>query len=281
MTISDLKLLFHTELNAIYPINEIDSFYHILTEFKLGLSRVDKALNPNQLIDEGIIPYFKNAISLLYLEKPVQYITEETAFYSLPFKVNKNVLIPRPETEELVSWVLDSAVKTKEISILDIGTGSGCIAISIAKNLPNATVTAIDFSDSAIKVALKNAELNQVSIDFLKQDILAIDSLPKNFDFIISNPPYVRELEKKEIKKNVLSFEPHSALFVADDNALVFYRKIVALAKKHLNPNGQLFFEINQYLAEETMVLLAKEGFTKNELKKDIFGNDRMTKSQF
>tara|TARA_B100000809_G_scaffold266760_2_gene331313 strand:+ start:46868 stop:47719 length:852 start_codon:yes stop_codon:yes gene_type:complete len=279
MTISYLKLLFQTELETIYPKNEIDSFYHILTEFKLGLSRIDKALNPDQTINKDAIAYFKNAISLLKSEKPVQYITEETEFYSLPFKVNKNVLIPRTETEELVSWVLESIVSKKEISILDIGTGSGCIAISLAKNLPNAKVTAIDFSEVAIEVAQKNADLNEVTIAFIKQDILAADTLPKSFDFIISNPPYVRELEKEEIKNNVLSFEPHSALFVADDNALVFYRKIADLAKKHLKPNGQLFFEINQYLGKETLHMLTEKGFTQNELKKDIFGNDRMTKS--
>ena len=280
MTIFELKLHFQTELDAIYPKNEIESFYHILTEFKLGLSRVDKALNPNKIIDKDAIEFFKDSISLLYSEKPVQYITEETEFYSLPFKVNKNVLIPRSETEELVSWVLESVLSTKEISILDIGTGSGCIAISLAKSLPNAKVTAIDFSEAAIEIAKKNAELNKVSIEFIKQDILATEYLPKNFDCIVSNPPYVRELEKEEIKKNVLSFEPHSALFVADDNALLFYTKISDLAKKHLKPNGELFFEINQYLGKETIKLLVEKGFTQNELKKDIFGNDRMTKSQ-
>lgn len=279
MTISDLKLLFQTELEAIYPKTEIDSFYHILTEFKLGMSRVDKSLNPNQVIEEGAIAFFKNSISLLYSEKPVQYIIEETEFYSLPFKVNKNVLIPRPETEELVNWVLESTESTKEISILDIGTGSGCIAISIAKNRPNAKVTAIDFSKTAIEVAKKNAILNNVTIEFIIQDILAADHLSENFDCIISNPPYVRELEKEEIQKNVLSFEPHSALFVADDNALIFYDKIADLAIKHLKPNGQLFFEINQYLGKETLNMLSKKGFTQNELKKDIFGKDRMTKS--
>lgn len=279
MTISKLKSLFQTELNSIYPKNEIDSFYHILTEFKLGMSRIDKALNPEQELDENAIAFFKNAISLLYSEKPIQYITEETEFYGLPFQVNKNVLIPRPETEELVNWIIESSDTNKEITILDIGTGSGCIAISLAKNLPKAKVTAIDFSEPAIHIALKNAKKNKVSIEFIKQDILKTTSLTKSFDIIVSNPPYVRELEKKEINNNVLSFEPHSALFVADDNALVFYRKIADLAINHLKPNGKLFFEINQYLAKETLDMLTEKGFTQNKLKKDIFGNDRMTKS--
>ncbi|MEI6866748.1 peptide chain release factor N(5)-glutamine methyltransferase [Flavicella sp.] len=280
MTISYLKSLFQTELNSIYPKNEIDSFYHILTEFKLGISRVDKALNPGQEVNEDAIVYFKNAISLLYSEKPIQYITEETEFYGLTFKVNKNVLIPRPETEELVNWIIENSDPNKEISILDIGTGSGCIAISLAKNITKANVTAIDFSKPAINIALKNAKKNGVSIEFIKQDILKADSLTKNFDIIVSNPPYVRELEKQEINNNVLSFEPHSALFVTDNNALVFYRKIADLSINHLKPNGKLFFEINQYLGKETLEMLTKKGFTLNKLKKDIFGNDRMIMSQ-
>lgn len=279
MTILELKTFFQTELESIYPINEIDSFYHILTEFKLGMSRIDKALDPHFTLNEVAIAYFKNAISELRSEKPIQYITEETEFFGLPFKVNKEVLIPRPETEELVHWVLEETPKEKTLSILDIGTGSGCIAISIAKNLPKAKVTAIDFSSTALETAKKNASQNNVAIEFLHQDILATEKLSKNFDIIISNPPYVRELEKEEIQNNVLSFEPHSALFVADDNALIFYKKIALLAKQHLNKDGKLFFEINQYLGKETLAMLTEIGFTQNELKKDMFKNDRMTKS--
>ena len=185
MTILNLKSFFQSELKNIYPINEIDSFYHILTEFKLGMSRVDKALSPELTINEAEIVFFKNAISELRTEKPIQYITEETEFHGLPFKLNKGVLIPRPETEELVSWVLEVAPKNKEITILDIGTGSGCIAISLAKNLPNAKVSAIDFSASAIEVAKKNAILNNVNIEFLQQDILKTKKLSNDFDYII------------------------------------------------------------------------------------------------
>ena len=280
MTISYFKTLLQTELHDIYPVNEIESFYHILTEYKLGLSRVEKALNPNMEINSDAKIFFENAISLLKTEKPIQYIIEETEFYGLKFHVNKNVLIPRPETEELVSWVLENANPDKELSILDIGTGSGCIAISIAKNLPKAKITAIDFSKTALKTAKINATKNKVSVSFLEQNILTVENLHQQFDIIISNPPYVRELEKKEINKNVLSYEPHSALFVDDNNALIFYKKIATLAKQSLKPNGTLYFEINQYLGEETMKMLSENGFSKNELKKDIFGNDRMTKSQ-
>ena len=281
MTIHDLKILFQKELSTIYPKNEIESFYHILTEFKLGLSRVEKALHPNQIIKKATIPFFEKSISLLKSEKPIQHITEKTEFFGLPFAVNSSVLIPRPETEELVQWTLESSSTDTPISILDIGTGSGCIAIALAKKLPNAQVTGIDVSTAALSVAKKNAILNKVAIDFIQKDILRATKLSKGFDIIISNPPYVREAEKQEIKKNVLSYEPHSALFVPDENPLLFYNKIAELAKTYLKPNGQLFFEINQYLGKETMRMLAEKGFTSNELRTDIFGNARMTKSRF
>ena len=281
MTIHDLKILFQKELSTIYPKNEIESFYHILTEFKLGLSRVEKALHPNQIIKKATIPFFEKSISLLKSEKPIQHITEKTEFFGLPFAVNSSVLIPRPETEELVQWTLESSNTDTPISILDIGTGSGCIAIALAKKLPNAQVTGIDVSTAALSVAKKNAILNKVAIDFIQKDILRATKLSKGFDIIISNPPYVREAEKQEIKKNVLSYEPHSALFVPDENPLLFYNKIAELAKTYLKPNGQLFFEINQYLGKESMRMLAEKGFTSNELRTDIFGNARMTKSRF
>jgi release factor glutamine methyltransferase len=172
---------------------------------------------------------------------------------------------------------------------LDIGTGSGCIAISLAKNIPNAEVFAIDVSEKALTTAQKNAENNQVKVNFIKTDILKIKDLgelptshfplPPSFDIIVSNPPYVRELEKQEIKKNVLDNEPHLALFVEDNDALIFYRKIAELAQKNLTQNGQLFFEINQYLGKEMIDLLEKMGFKKIELRKDIYGNDRMIRS--
>ena len=280
MNISTLKSFFHEELSGMYPDSEIESFYHILTEFKLKMSRIDKALNPTKLITEQEKTYFTRAIELLKKETPVQYITKETEFYSLPFEVNENVLIPRPETEELVDWIIQSSNKSTPLKILDIGTGSGCIAISLAKNLPNAQVMAIDVSELALMVAEKNAKHNHVTIKFTKQDILSTEKFIENFDIIVSNPPYVRELEKEEIKKNVLEYEPHTALFVDDNNALVFYKKIADLAFTNLTENGKLFFEINQYLGQETRDMLREKGFQQNKLKKDIFGNDRMTLSQ-
>ena len=192
--------------------------------------------------------------------------------------MNPNVLIPRPETEELVEWILanNPPHEDQKLKILDIGTGSGCIAIALAKNLPNAQVFAIDVSPEAIDVAKRNAKLNHVNVTFIQQDILTTESLNEIFDIIVSNPPYVRNLEKHEIKNNVLDNEPHLALFVDDMDALIFYRKIVALAVKNLPENGELYFEINQYLAKETIDLLETNGFSHMELRQDIYGNNRM-----
>ncbi len=197
---------------------------------------------------------------------------------------DENVLIPRPETEELVDWIvkLNSKIsKKKNLRILEIGTGSGCIAISLAKNIPNSEVFAIDVSVKALAVAEKNSKLNTVSVTFLHKNILETTSLDQKFDIIVSNPPYVRNLEKAEIKPNVLDNEPHLALFVADDDALIFYKKIAELAAANLNPNGQLFFEINQYLGKETLDLLESLGLKNSELRKDIYGNDRMIACNF
>ncbi|WP_139959525.1 peptide chain release factor N(5)-glutamine methyltransferase [Flavicella sediminum] len=280
MKITILKALFYSELEQLYPKTEITSFFNILVEFKLGLTRVDLALQPHIEVLHENLTFFTESIQQLKNELPIQYITGKTEFYSMPFHVNKNVLIPRPETEELVEWILDDFQDKKNIDILDIGTGSGCIAISLAKNSKDSKVTALDFSEKALITAKKNAQLNKVAVQFIKTDILATEALTQKFDVIVSNPPYVRELEKEEIQNNVLNNEPHAALFVPDDNALVFYKKIAELAKTHLKPKGVLYFEINQYLGAETLNLLEELGFTQNELRKDIFGNHRMTKSK-
>ncbi|WP_347174737.1 peptide chain release factor N(5)-glutamine methyltransferase [Polaribacter uvawellassae] len=315
MKIKEFRNHFNNELSAVYPQTEIDSFFFLLIEKELGLQRIDLALNNQLSISKDKFKHLYNALSRLKSQEPIQYILEETEFYGLPFKVTKDTLIPRPETEELVEWILTEVTKLqsskdtseqsyrgKKISILEIGTGTGCIPISLAKNLPNATITAIDISLEVIKIAMQNAELNNVQIHFIEQDILNTNSLnviangkkqSQNnleitssqtthnnimFDIIVSNPPYVRELEKKEIQPNVLENEPHLALFVKDENPLVFYKKIAELAKNHLTKNGVLYFEINQYLGKDTVEMLSKKGF-KTELKKDMFGNDRMTKS--
>ena len=283
MILKEFKLFFNEALSAIYPKTEIDSFFFILMEEKLKLQRIDTVLNSDFLITEKNLIDLKNIVKRLQKEEPIQYIIGNTEFYGLPFLVDKNTLIPRTETEELVAWVLDEIKvltnnKITELSILDIGTGTGCIPISLAKNLTSLNISAIDISPEALLIAKQNAILNKVTIEFIELDILNAESLPQEYDVIISNPPYVRELEKEEIKNNVLENEPHLALFVADENPLIFYNKIADLAKQQLSKNGMLFFEINQYLGKETINMLVKKGFKNIQLKKDLFGNDRMIK---
>ena len=287
MTLQNFRIFFNSELSTIYPKTEIDSFFFLLIEVKLNLQRIDTVLKPDFLIDESILSEIKNIVKRLQKEEPIQYILGETEFYSLPFLVDENTLIPRPETEELVEWVINeiqeirSKNQDNKLNILDVGTGTGCIPISLAKNLNNVSISAIDVSLEALKKAKQNAVLNKVDITFLEIDILKAKELPKKYDFIISNPPYVRELEKIEINNNVLQNEPHLALFVDDENPLIFYKKIADLAKQDLTKNGLLFFEINQYLGKETLEMLQQKGFKNIELKKDFSGNDRMIKATY
>lgn len=288
--IKEYRTLFIQELSSIYDAGEAESFFYLILEEKHQLKRIDLALNPDLIFSNEEIQLWNSFLDSLKKEIPIQYLLGKTSFYGLDFEVNPAVLIPRPETEELVEWIIQSTkyeAECTKLKILDIGTGSGCIAISLAKNIPNATIFAIDVSEKALATARRNAEINEVNVTFLEKNILevvslsAVEGLEQQFDIIVSNPPYVRNLEKQEIKKNVLDNEPHLALFVEDDDALVFYRKIAELAQKNLNPKGQLFFEINQYLGKEMIDLLEKMGFKNIELRKDIYGNDRMTKADF
>ncbi len=277
MTIREYRNRFIAELEAHYGREEAESFFYLTLEDFRGLKRVDLALNPEFPLADEELAGWDFVLAQLKKETPIQYILGKTHFFGLEFEVNENVLIPRPETEELVSWILsDTQIHKSSPKILDIGTGSGCIAIALAKNLPNARVYAIDVSQGALTVAKRNAERNGVTVNFLQKNILETNFLLESFDIIVSNPPYVRELEKHEIKKNVLDHEPHLALFVSDDDALLFYRKIADIAKGHVPKNGKLYFEINQYLAKETMDMLEQKGFSYLELHKDIYGNDRM-----
>ena len=279
MKIKEYRSQFIQELTPIYDAGEAESFFYLILEEKKQLKRIDVALYPDLNFSEEEIVVWNLILEQLKKEIPIQYLLGKTSFYGLDFEVNENVLIPRPETEELVDWIIKSNSKSKkykDLKILDIGTGSGCIAISLAKNIPNSQVDAIDISEKALATAKKNAELNNVKVTFSNQNILDTEDLKQQFDIIVSNPPYVRNLEKEEIKKNVLDNEPHLALFVEDNDALIFYRKIAELAQKNLSENGQLFFEINQYLSKEMVELLEKMNFKNIELRKDIYGNDRM-----
>ena len=283
MLLKKYKTHFFDSLKNIQDEQEIESFFFILTEYLHDLKRVDLALNPNFEISEEEVEKWNTVLVQLQQEKPIQYITGEAWFYGLRFEVNENTLIPRPETEELVEFILKETsnfqLPASSLNILDIGTGTGCIPISLKVNLPQANVSAIDISEKALEVAKRNAASNKVEINFIQANILEVQDLNQLFDIIVSNPPYVRNLEKQEIKKNVLDYEPHLALFVEDTDALLFYRKIAQLALKNLAPNGLLFFEINQYLGKEMIDLLSEYGFKDIELRKDIYGNDRMTRA--
>jgi release factor glutamine methyltransferase len=284
MKIKEYRTQFIEALSPFYDIGEVESFFYLILEEKRELKRIDLALNPDLTFSVEEIQLWNSILKQLQQEIPIQYLLGKTNFYGLDFEVNSDVLIPRPETEELVEWIIETQnpkPKTQNPKILDIGTGSGCIAIALAKNIPNAQVFAIDVSAPALATAQKNAKINEVNVVFIEKNILETEDLEQQFDSIISNPPYVRELEKKEIKKNVLDNEPHLALFVEDNDALLFYRKITELAQKNLSKDGKLFFEINQYLGKEMVELLEKMNFKNIELRKDMYGNDRMIKAEF
>lgn len=284
MKLSDFKIFFFSSLAAKYPSTEIESFFTILLEDILSMKRIDAVLNSDFFVDKENLNTLNIITDRLLNEEPIQYILGKTEFYGYPFIVNKNTLIPRPETEELVSWVAEisqkiTASNNKKVSILDVGTGSGCISISLAKNTKNSIIYAVDVSKKALDIAKKNAIINNVTVHFEELDILKTEELTQKFNIIVSNPPYVREQEKKEIQNNVLENEPHLALFVADNKPLIFYEKIADLALKYLEKSGFLFFEINQYLGKETKEMLKQKGFRNIELRKDFAGNNRMIKA--
>lgn len=267
-----------SELKEFYPMSEIDSFVYLIFEQLFNYSRTKLLISQDVEILEDSYQNILNIIRDLKLYKPIQYILGETIFYNLTFNVIPGILIPRPETEELVDWIIkESPDKYKRI--LDIGTGSGCIAISLAKNLPESVVYASDISSEALTVTRKNSKLNNVDIQIMKLDILNFDNqLNEKFDIIVSNPPYVTEKEKKLMHKNVLDFEPELALFVPDNNPLLFYKAIIDFGMNHLNPGGKIYFEVNESFGKETALLLEERDFRDISLKKDINGKDRMLK---
>ncbi len=281
MKLKELQIHSTESLKGLYPTEEITSFFSLLAESYLNYTRFEVSINKEKELSEEDILKFEDALNRLKSFEPVQYILGETEFYGFPFKVTKDTLIPRPETEALVAIVVSEFKShTSELEILDIGTGSGCIAVSIAKMLPKSKVSAIDISEEVLKVAKQNATFNNVQIAFEQQDILVAERLLAAYDVIVSNPPYVRELEKELMQKNVLNFEPEKALFVSNEDPLVFYRKIGELAVKHLKPKGLLFFEINEYLGTEIKEMLISLGFSEVLIHKDIFNKNRFAQCQ-
>ena len=265
---------FLSEINN-FSRREVASFAYLSIEKILGYSKSDCIIHSNQELTNDNIISFVNIIKDLKENIPIQYVLGEAHFYDLKFKVNSSTLIPRGETEELVQYILLHDF----FSVLEIGTGSGCIAVSIAKN-SNSKITAIDNSIEALEIAKSNAILNSVKINFVLSDVFNF-SETKKYDLIVSNPPYVLESEKKLMDKNVLDYEPHNALFVRDNDPLVYYKEIAKIATNNLNKNGLLFFEINEKYSKQIIELLSILNFVDIELKKDINGRNRIIKSVF
>jgi release factor glutamine methyltransferase len=280
MQLKSLKIFFQNGLLGYYPKEEINTFFYRICEQHLDYKRIDVSLKSETLISPKTFEYFETIISRLLTYEPIQYILGTTSFFGLEFKVDSNVLIPRPETEELVAWILKQTDSSQSLKILDIGTGSGCIAISLVKHLPNVEIYALDVSPKALEIAEFNAQQNAVKLNMIKANVLDWKPTDLSFDLIVSNPPYVREIEKERMAPNVLEHEPHLALFVENDNPLVFYRAIVELGKQTLKKQGQLYFEINEYLGKETQALFSSDTFEDVQLKSDIFGKHRMICAQ-
>ncbi|WP_224746370.1 peptide chain release factor N(5)-glutamine methyltransferase [Mucilaginibacter glaciei] len=284
-TIKDVFLAYQQGLGSLYDARETGAITLMVLEELTGVSRAKIKAFPEDDIPANAGEKLSAVLNELKTGKPVQYILGTTEFYGLNFLVNPATLIPRPETEELVEWALEESkkleVKSKKLAVLDIGTGSGCIAISLKKNLPDAVVSALDISPGALKTAKQNAVVNEVDVSFIEDSILDIKSEIEHskFDIIISNPPYVTLEDKLRMHTNVTDFEPHSALFVPEHNPLVFYKAIAGFAADHLEKNGLLFLEINENFGKETVELLNHKRFTNIELRKDMSGRDRMIKA--
>jgi release factor glutamine methyltransferase len=288
-TIKDVFLSFQNALETLYDAQETGSITLMVLEELTGMSRARIKAFPEDDVPANAIEKLIAILEELKTGKPVQYILGTTEFYGLNFLVNPAVLIPRPETEELVEWVLRSvssrqfAAGSGQLSILDIGTGSGCIAISLKKNLPGAKVTAIDISTDALQTAKQNAVINEVEVEFIEGDILQSQKLKledqKKFDIIVSNPPYVTLEDKLHMHQNVTGFEPHTALFVPEHDPLIFYRAIAGFAAEQLADGGLLFFEINENYGKETVEILSHKNFVNIELRQDMSGRDRMIKA--
>ncbi len=263
------------ELSAIYTPAEVSALIRMIFEDEFHISFSDIVTYKINNLSCSETSKLNEFVTRLKNYEPIQYILGKTEFFGLPFSVNCSVLIPRPETEELVEWIISNHADLSG-NILDIGTGSGCIAISLAKNIHNANVSAWDISENALDVAKQNAIINKVDITFEKVDILGCNFSDKRWNIIVSNPPYIAESEKREMENNVLIFEPHQALFVEDNNPLVFYEKIADFALQNLVSDGSLYFEINRAKGDEIERMLREKGFTHVEIKKDISQNQRM-----
>ena len=277
--VKDIRNHYYEQLCSVYDKDESNAMILILLKHYFNIDRVKMALEPNLRLSESEILKIHFAVKDLLKNKPIQYIIGKTEFCDLKFKVNESVLIPRPETSELVRLIVNSRQPSAISNIIDIGTGSGCIAISLAKVFPHSQVYAMDISEKALTTAKENAIDNNVNVTFIHDDILSLrDNIERKFDIIVSNPPYVRELEKAEMRDNVLKWEPHNALFVTDDNPLIFYRSILEFAKEYLNENGEIWFETNEFLGKEMTSLCKEFGYSDVKIFKDFRDKERFMK---
>ncbi len=263
------------KLAPIYPKKEIENIFYMVCDYKHHLTKIDAKISDKRLTESELLMH-RNIVKRLLNQEPIQHIIGEVEFYGLPFKVNKNVLIPRPETEELVDLIIKNN-NLKAPTIIDIGTGSGCIPISLKHNIKNATVYGVDVSKKALNVAKQNTLNNKVDVNFILADVLTDDlnNLPQA-DLLVSNPPYVLESDQQQMNDNVLKFEPHLALFVDDNDPLLFYKRIVKLSTRLLKPKGFLFFEIHELFSENVKQLMDKNSFKNIKIVKDLQGKNRI-----
>jgi len=281
MTTADAFMEFTKKLKAIYGDREAETISDWVFESLTGMKRWERRANLHKEIKTSEYQKLQKYLQELLRHNPVQYVLNESWFYKMKFFVNEDVLIPRPETEELVEWIVnDLRVQNSNVNILDIGSGSGCVSISLKKELPGSLVTAIDVSEKALEVAKKNAKELNALIDFLQIDFLdeARWNILPRYDVIVSNPPYIALKEKESLEKNVIDFEPELALFVEDSDPFIFYKKIAGFSKTHLKEGGKIYVEINETSGEEIKEVFEKEEF-KTTIKKDIYGKDRMVKA--
>ncbi len=280
MTYKETKIYIRKELSDFYNENEIRSFTKLIFEDIFNISFVNLLANEKKRINKNQVKLLKKTTLRLKKFEPIQYIIGQSEFYGLKFIVNKNVLIPRPETEELVDLIINENNKKSNLQILDVGTGSGCIAVSLSKNLKTSNIYAIDIDLKALNIASKNSKLNNTKISVFQTDILSAKNnfTSEKFDIIVSNPPYVTHSEKKYMEQNVLKYEPELALFVNDNSPIIFYIAIAKFAKKNLTKNGKLYFEINEQFGKEIVKMLISEDFSDVQILKDIYGKNRIIK---
>ncbi len=267
------------KLKDRFTESEINVLTNNLFEEKLTIDKTERFLNPRNQVNEGALLGVIRAVNRLLLNEPIDYILGYSEFFGRRFRVNSDVLIPRPETEELCNWIIDDYKGKNKLDVLDIGTGSGCIPVTLAAELPTTTVSACDISEEALGVAKQNAAENKAEVSFYQTDILSDFPPIKSLDIIVSNPPYVLNSDKQEMEAKVLDFEPHIALFVEDNDPLLFYRKISEHAMENLKPTGRLYFEVHEHYADQVAELLSLSGFSTIEIREDAQGKERMVRA--